>query len=286
MKTRRNISGLILSVFISALLLLFLMPSVLLRAEEESSGEKAEYWISDEADLFTADEEKALEAKLSEVIDKHPDVALAVMTAEDTGGKSVRGYGEDLFEAKDLGFGEDFNGLFILIVMEDRDFYIGTFGKAIKIFTDERLDTLVDIAVPDLTAGNYSAACLKCLDRIENYQTMGIPENQYEYKENVIFSPFRLIVSLLIFLGVGAVTAVVFRKNVIAKYDKYSAKPAYDSSALALQAMAVSTDALLNTYRSRHYQPVARTSSSSSSGRSTTHKTSSGRTSGGRGGKF
>lgn len=294
MKKMRWITSFFLSVF---LFLGGFMPlplqaaGALLRADMPADSEsleegRAEYVIDDRADLFSEDQEKEIAAKLDSVIEEHPDVALAVYTTPDTGGKKIRAYGEDLFEGQNLGYGPDFNGVFIVIEMSEPSFYVGTYGKAIKILTDERISDILDSMKPELKQGEYSNAVITGLERISYYEGQGIPEGQYEYKENRIFTPVRLIISLVVFVLVSILTAFGFKKKIEAEYDKYAARPHYDPVLNAREEMAVSEDVLLDKHVTRSYQPVPRSDSSGSSGRSTTHTTSGGRSSGGGGSSF
>lgn len=271
------------------------LPAIPLLAAESTAAEAsegpAETAIIDNADLFTPEEEQAINAKLDSLIARTPDCGLAVITTNDTGGKKTRTYGEDIFESRHLGYGKEFNGIFVLIDMQNRQFYVGTFGHAIKVLTDARIQHILDAMEPHMRAHDYAKAVLAGLDEIDYYQEQGVPSNQYEYKENRVFTPLRLIVAAVIFVGVGLTTFIAYRKSIISDYDRYTSRPLYDTARFAAMNLAINADSLVDQNVSRIYSPPPPPSSSASSsggdsGRSTTHMTGGGHSSGGGGRGF
>ena len=68
----------------------------------------------DNADLLTADEETSLLARLEAFTEKH-EMEIAVVTVSDLEGKTVEEYGDDFYDYNGYGYGEDDDGLLLLI---------------------------------------------------------------------------------------------------------------------------------------------------------------------------
>ena len=110
--------------------------------------------VVDEADLLTADEEKALDAKLAAVEQSHK-VRILVGTMKDTGGAALGKVANNVVEQIP---GE--NGTIVLLLsMKERDWYISTDNKMRARITDGKgVEYLSGEFLPDLKEGKYAAA--------------------------------------------------------------------------------------------------------------------------------
>ena len=154
-KNKKSLSALL------ALLLLLCTASVALavpkqapppKAQQEQSLEAAR--VVDEADLLTADEEKALDAKLAAVEQSHK-VRILVGTMKDTGGAAL---GKVANNVVDQIPGES-GTIVLLLSMKERDWYISTDNKMRTRITDGKgVDYLAGEFLPDLKEGKYAAA--------------------------------------------------------------------------------------------------------------------------------
>ena len=122
------------------------------KAQQEQGLEAAR--VVDEADILTADEEKALDAKLAAVEQSHK-VRILVGTMKDTGGAAL---GKVANNVVDQIPGE--NGTIVLLLsMKERDWYISTDNKMRTRITDGKgVDYLAGEFLPDLKEGKYAAA--------------------------------------------------------------------------------------------------------------------------------
>ena len=154
-KNKKSLSALL------ALLLLLCLTSIALavpkqalppKAQQEQGLEAAR--VVDEADILTADEEKALDAKLAAVEQSHK-VRILVGTMKDTGGAAL---GKVANNVVDQIPGE--NGTIVLLLsMKERDWYISTDNKMRTRITDGKgVDYLAGEFLPDLKEGKYAAA--------------------------------------------------------------------------------------------------------------------------------
>lgn len=154
-KNKKSLSALL------ALLLLLCTASVALAVPKQAPPPKAQQEqgleaarVVDEADILTADEEKALDAKLAAVEQSHK-VRILVGTMKDTGGAAL---GKVANNVVDQIPGE--NGTIVLLLsMKERDWYISTDNKMRTRITDGKaVDYLAGEFLPDLKEGKYAAA--------------------------------------------------------------------------------------------------------------------------------
>ena len=154
-KNKKSLSALL------ALLLLLCLTSIALAVPKQAPPPKAQQEqgleaarVVDEADILTADEEKALDAKLAAVEQSHK-VRILVGTMKDTGGAAL---GKVANNVVDQIPGE--NGTIVLLLsMKERDWYISTDNKMRARITDGKgVEYLSGEFLPDLKEGKYAAA--------------------------------------------------------------------------------------------------------------------------------
>lgn len=253
--------------------------------------------VYDEADLFAEIEEEALQLKASELSERL-SLDTIILTIEDNKGKTSRDFADDYYDENGFGYGENYDGLILLINMTDREIYISTHGKAIQYFTDDRIDNILDKVYIYLSEGNYSDGADAFLDEVEYYVQKGIPSNQYSYDENTGISSEgntgsptsqkdnlinRLLIYLLISLGIGGISVGIMALNNKGKTTT-NQSTYLDSNSFKLIA---SQDRHVNTSVTFvHINTDSGSKGGRSAGRSTTHKSSSGRSHGGGGRKF
>ena len=154
-KNKKSLSALL------ALLLLLCSASIALavpkqapppKAQQEQSLEAAR--VVDEADLLTADEEKALDAKLAAVEQSHK-VRILVGTMKDTGGATLGKVANNVVDQ----IPADNGTIVLLLSMKERDWYISTDNKMrVRITDGKGVDYLSGEFLPDLKEGKYAAA--------------------------------------------------------------------------------------------------------------------------------
>lgn len=256
--------------------------------------------VVDEADLLTENERSALEEKAVSLWDScHLDVV--IVTVDSTYGESVQTYADDYYDEHVYGYGSDYSGILLLLCMDTREWYISTCGEAIYIFTDYGLDRMGEEMLPYLADGYYFDAFDRWLDMIPEYCdafSQGSPIDGYvapdEYEpiggdEIVHYLPDkqpnyvgRFLIALLIGILAAAVVVLVMRSKMnTAKYQKY----AVDYIKTGTYQLNVQRDMFL--YRRVTKTPRQQnTGSGGRGGGSSVHRSSGGRSHGGRGGRF
>lgn len=246
--------------------------------------------VMDGAELLSEDEETALRARLDE-LSMRLNCDLVVATVDSTNGATPMAYADDLFDYAGFGLGDDRTGILLLISMEARDWWISTRGGAIRILTDDRIQSIGDDMVDDLGSGDYAAAFSTFADDCDRYCTLygdyrgadGTGEGKLAYFVRVFpylmpwyWIPLSLLIGFLIAcIAVGAMKGKLRSVRFQPAAGSYVRPGSF--------AVTASRDQYL-------YRTVSRTArpkdTDSSSGGSSTHTSSSGASHGGGGGKF
>ncbi len=165
------------------------------------------YRVQDTARLLSPDEEEALLARLDE-ISVRQSMDVVVLTTDGLDGYGVGAYAKRAFEDCHFGYGDEKDGVLLLISMEDRDWYILTHGYGMTAFTNAGIQYIGEQMKSDLSDGNYAAAfdtfAALCDDFITQART-GTPYDQSTLPHEPlswIWIPISLGIGLVIALGV------------------------------------------------------------------------------------
>ena len=270
-----------ISVFISALLFLF---TVLVPSAEEAQRQQR---LVDTADLLTEQEEADLLKKLDEISERQ-NCDVAVVTVDSLEGKISQEYADDYYDYNGYGMGSDYDGILLLISMEERDWAISTSGYGITAFTDAGLSYLSEKILPQLGEGKYNGAFTKFADLCDDFITEaknGAPYNETHLPKEPVDN-FWILADLVIGLGLGYVIAFRKRGKLISVRRKVTAE---DYTVPGSFVLNVNTDRFVRrfvTSKSIVSSKEKKSGSGGKKGKSTTHTSSSGRTHGGTSGKF
>ena len=230
--------------------------------------------LVDDAGLLTDTEAANLEAKLSQISDRH-NVDIVIVAVDSTDGKSPMDFADDYYDYN--GYRAD--GILLLVSMDDSDWWVSTTGYGITSLTDAGLDYMSDRFVPYLSDGEFAQAFENFADLCDEFIIQAKTGDPYD-SHNLPKEPFSLVTNLLIALGIGLVAAWIVTGSMKAKLKtvRQQAK-ADDYMTPGSLHLTYSRDLFLYTHLDRREKPK------SSSG-SSTHTSSSGTTHGGGGGKF
>ena len=128
----------------------------------DTEGFSEEYYRFQNPDgILSGDEAEQLNEKLDEISHKQNfDVTAALV--DSLNGESVEAYADDLYDTCNFGYGEDRDGVLLLVSLEDHDWYISTSGYGITVFTDAGIQYIGEQIRPQLADGDY-------LEAFENY---------------------------------------------------------------------------------------------------------------------
>lgn len=234
--------------------------------------------LTDEADLLTAEEEALLSRQLAQLSDRY-GMDIVIVTVESTNGAEPVDFADDWFDYN--GYRAD--GILLLVSMEYSDWHISTDGYGSTVFTDAGLDYMAEQFVPYMSDGDFAAAFQTFADLCDSFLAQaeyGDPYDGHNLPQEPFDAGFSLVASLVIGFVVALIATGVMKGKLKSVRCQVSADHYVTPDSLQLTH---SHDLFL-------YANVTRTeraqSSSSSRGGSSTHRSSSGRSHGGRGGKF
>lgn len=224
---------------------------------------------------------------------------IVVVTAKDAQGKTATEYADDFYEEGGFGQGDDKSGILFLIDMDNRELAFSTAGKAIRIFTDQRIEDMLDGVYEGASQGDYRAGVDSFLGDVEQYCRAGIPAGQYNYDTETgkvsVYRSIRWYEALLAVcvsaFAAGTACVAVKRQYAMEEDEKQIRNLTMAYRADARFAYGDEKDTLVNKFVTSRVIPrntgsVGRGGGYSSSGRSSTHMSSGGRSHGGGSRKF
>lgn len=219
-------------------------------------------YVVDEADLLTDAEAAELIQRCIQFRDAS-GLELVILTVDDLGGKTAIAYADDYFDAH---YGE--NGILLLISMAERDWCISTCGTAIEAFADTDLMDMEDGIMKYLPEGDYSRA----------FHQFVYDAEYYWCDEGVSDLEASLSIGIIAGAVIALITLLILRGTMNTKRSQHSAGSYEVEGSYNLRRHQ---DLFLYSKVSKQ----ANQKNNSSSG-SSVHTSSSGRSHGGRSGKF
>lgn len=253
-------------------------------------------YVVDDAGLFGGSQLQDLEGRAS-ALSAQLKMDVVIVTADDTGGQTSTQYSNDFFEYNGYGQGNDYDGVLFLIDMDNRELAIATSGVAIRYFTDDRIELMLDNVFVYTPSDDYYSAALAFLDAVSYWHAQGIPDDQHNVDEEGNVDYYRSITPQEAALAGGAALATggAFFGITAYRYRVGAKLSGFDSADNTRYKLTDQQDTLVNkTVTTRHiprdtgddFRGGGGTTGGGSSGRSSTHTSSSGRTFGGSSRKF
>ncbi len=224
--------------------------------------------LIDNADILKSSKEVALKNRLDSISEKY-EIDVVVLTVHNIGGKTPMGFADDYYDSHGYGYGENKDGLLLLVSMETGDWWISTSGKAIEIFDDYTIDYVGNKTAEYLSDGNYQQAFEVFADECEYYIDGELNGYPFSYGFNIGLS---LVVGLIVAL---IATSVMKGKLKTVRFKNTASDYIKEGS----MVVSISRDLYL-------YSTITRVARPKNNSSSSTHRSSSGRSHGGGGGKF
>ena len=252
---------------------------LLLSSGFQVSAENAQK-VSDQADLLTDEEEAKLQERLTEIAQEYQcDVVAA--TADSCEGKSPQDYTDDFYYENGYGYGEDIDGIILMICMEERKFHLATRGEAMEIFTDYGLEVIDEHISEYLTDGEYYEAFRTYADMAEEFIVEAV--NNQPYDTNHEYSePMGVGTCILISLAAGLVAALITLLVLRGQLKSVSPKNRAEDY-IRNGSFRVKRERDVFLYRTVERRKIEK---NSSGGGSSSHSTSDGGSAGGHTGSF
>ena len=174
-------------------------------ATEEITYDADEYFLYDDADLLTDEQEAELVKKLTEV-SHATNAQIVIATIASMDGGDIDSFVDYLYDTMGFGYGENHDGVLLLVCMDPREYRILSNGYAGVAIGPDQIDTLCNFMETYLPNGHYVAAfnsfADQCGEFLEYYQ-MGSP---FKVGKN-------LAISLIIGIIAGLIVAFVLKSQ-------------------------------------------------------------------------
>lgn len=236
--------------FITVLLLIFL---------QAMSAFSAGYYVHDHAGLLDFAAIQVLEEECISFRNTQ-SMELAYVTVDSLNGKSARDYADHYFEQH---FGS--NGILFVIALNEREWYISTTGTAIQALSDRDLMEIENEVMPYLSSGQF-------YDAFYHFQVI-LPD----YLTTDSAPSINILLSILLGAVIAGGTIWIMCSSMNTKKPQRSAVSYETEGSYHLQ-----TYQDLFLYSNINKRPRPQNNSSGSS----VHRSSAGRSHGGRGGRF
>ena len=274
-------AGFIKLLFLCSFCMLFM---VLALPVSSSAADKDR--VFDNAELLTQSEAEKLNEHLGALSEKY-QFDIIVATVSSLGGKYVVNIADDFFDYGGFGYGEEKDGILLLLSIGDREWAISTSGYGKYVFTDAGLAYMEDIFRPYLSDGEYAKAFTKFGDLCGQFIKKANDDTPYDINHlpRKPLSISWILGAILIGTGIATVIMMGFRSQLKTVHYKAAASDYVRKGSFRMDR---NEDVFLYQRTTRVPKPKNNNSGSGSRsfGGSSTHTSSSGNSHGGSHGKF
>lgn len=225
--------------------------------------------IYDFAELLTSSQEEELYIEIENFIEKYK-LDMVIVTIDENNKSSAMNYADDFYDYNDFGIGKQHNGLLFLIDMDTREMWISTTGKAIRVFSASKIDSILDYTYNKISVKDYYGCASQFIQYASKYANSSLGIGMKILKVGGVPTIITLI---FIIYGLSRHKTVHIQNSA-----QMYMKPVVGKEGLVLTKRE---DKYITSHTSRY-----RRDSGSSSGGSSSHSSSSGRSHGGGGRSF
>ena len=163
-------------------------------------AERQKPLLVDDAGLLTTEESTALLEKLEEISQRQQN-EVAIVTVNSLDGKTAQAYADDYYDYNGYGYGENDDGILLLISMGERKWAISTYGYChLTAFTDAGISYISNEFQMKLSSGKYAQAFDCFADLCDQFLTQAATGEPYDVGNmpSGHVAPFWLFVDILI----------------------------------------------------------------------------------------
>lgn len=241
--------------------------------------------VSDSASVISQEDLTNLNGLADSISDQYK-CDVAVVFVESTGTQNIQAFADDLYDYGNYGYGDTDDGIMLVIAVNDRGYATTTYGYGTLAVTDNALDYIEEAFLDDLAESRWADAALDFINASgEILYDYAYVRQDSAGSETAELNPIKLIpINILIGLAIGFI-AVGIMKGKHKSVRKQT--EASDYLRRGSFRLTYSNDRFIRSQVTRTKRPEPQNNSASEfSGDTTTHTSSSGRTHGGRSGKF
>lgn len=176
--------------------------------------EVEEYLVYDDADLLTDSEESSLTKRLLSISHTY-NAQIVVATIASMDGGDVDGFLEYFYDSMGFGYGENHDGVLLLVCMDPREYRILSNGYAGTAIDTDSIEVIGNTIKTDLSDGNYAEAFQGFADECEYYLDGYLNGFPFEFG-------MTLLISLVIGIVAGLIVAFILKGQLksVRKQDK------------------------------------------------------------------
>lgn len=237
--------------------------------------------LADEADILSEREEKHVLDKLDEISEKQ-NIDVAVVTVDSLEGQSPMNYADHYYEVHQYGYGENKDGVLLLIAMDESKWWMTTSGFGITAITDDGISYISDKFLSYLSEGEYEDAFLIFAETCDQFFTQAKTGEPYD-AGNLPKEPFNIGFSALISLVIGFVTAFLITSVMKSKLKTVRRQGAASEY---MNKNSLNVVYANDFFLHRDVRRTRKADNDRKGGGSSTHTSNSGSTFGGSGGSF
>ena len=264
---------------IAALMLAILMSVSLLILP--AAAQEPDWAITDDAQLLTAEQLQELDGLVRNYTAQY-ETDFVIVTVESLNGKSPKQYANDFYDKNNCGYGQNRDGILLLLAMNSRDYYFLTNGTPTeKLAQAGGIAALEDKVVPHLSSGDYYMALCTFLETARDIiaHPLSAPgATSPTYNDDFVYTTRDRLQYITIFAVLGII--VGFVATFLMKYSMKTARAKNNAADYVRPgSFRLTRQQDIYLYRTRTRVRVQSNSSSSGGSRS-------GGSRGGGGGKF
>ncbi len=149
--------------------------------------------VHDFANLFSPEEEESLGVMIHSYINDY-NMDMVVVTTNENKQDDAQAYADDFYDYNGYGIGDTKDGILFLIDMDTRNIAISTTGEGIRIYDDERIESILDEAYNALPYEDYYDSAKAFVSTADRYASYGVPDSnintyiddngRYVYEDN------------------------------------------------------------------------------------------------------
>jgi len=143
------------------------------------NGDRSTPRYTDTVGLLTSSQVSELTAKLDE-ISRRQQFDVVVTITNSTGNKNPRLFAADYYEEHGFGFGENNDGIILMLAMDYRDFAFVTTGYGLYAFTDAGQAYMEKLFLPYLKNDDYFRAFMAFADAADDFLTKAKAGERYD----------------------------------------------------------------------------------------------------------
>ena len=251
--------------------------------------------LVDDAGLLTSGEASTLNAALEEISQRQEvDVAVITVSCLPDDYYDVQKYADDIYDYFGYGYGNSDDGILLLLTMAEREWAVSTYGYGITAFPDSMIDRIMDDCLYYISDGAYYSGFSCFAQLCDQYITDA--KNGYTYDDPygyiggadgptamLVSSDgggfFNLFVSLILAFIVSGIITGVWKSELNTVNKQTGASNYADRDSIRV---TLSRDLFLY----RNVSRVRRQTEQPNRSGTSIHRSSSGRSHGGRSGRF